>query len=372
MDFTLSVEEAMLKESIDCFMLDYASRRPASLAAPHGRDPTIWRSVIELGWLPAGFSEDVGGFGLGAVAEILIHEGIGRGLMVEPVLAATLAARVIALAAPEGRCAALLAPLFSGDRLIILAHDEPEARGDVQLVEAHAVRDSQGFRLSGRKAMIDSAPGADQLLISARIDGADLALFLVEASHLAGRMRVCRTIDGRAAAEIDLDGAVFSASALLAVGPQVANAINVAHDHAIVAAAADALGAMESALAITAEYLKTRHQFGVPISSFQALQHKLADMVVAIEQARSIILCGVAALSSGDSAERARGVSAAKVLVMTSARLVGAHAVQLHGGIGVTEEHLISHYFRRLTAFAIRFGGADYHLSRFVTSQDGL
>jgi alkylation response protein AidB-like acyl-CoA dehydrogenase len=193
----------------------------------------------------------------------------------------------------------------------------------------------------------------------------EVALFAVRSARLLSCMKPCRTIDGLRAADLRLDGFAVSADERLGDGADAREALAAVLDHGKIAMAAQALGAMEAALAMTADYLGTRKQFGVAIGTFQALQHKLADMVVAVELARSILLYGVAALAERDADQRARGVAAAMVRVIESADIVGTHAIQLHGGIGVTEEHLISHYFRKLAMLKLRMGGTDFNLARF-------
>jgi alkylation response protein AidB-like acyl-CoA dehydrogenase len=368
MDFRLSPEQKMLKDSAENFAKDYLGRQRAlSQSEPRGFSQDCWREIVELGWLAAGLPESAGGFGGTAIEAMLVHEAVGAGLIVEPLLPAELAARLIDLAGSDEQREALLPALLVGKNLITIAHFEDASRGDPGYIESKAMRTSEGWVLAGCKTLVPWASCADYLIISARFDGQDsIGLFVIPQERLAGRLKACETIDGLYAADVSLDGMqVYPADAL---GPQDRNleALIEVFDHAVILGCAEAVGIMDAVLALTAEYLNARRQFGAPIASFQALQHKLADMVIATELARSILLSGVAALSAEDPNQRRRVVSSAKVRITESARLVGGQGIQLHGAIGITEEYILSHYYRRLVTFASRFGGIDFHLERFA------
>lgn len=367
MDLNLSPEQRMLKDSVDAFARKYLlDQRKASLAAEIGFSQDVWAELVELGWLGVELPEAAGGFGGSPVDTIVIHEGIGLGLVVEPLLSAVMAARLIAAAGTERHRQSLLPPILAGERRAVLAHCEAAAGGDPDFIESVAMPAASGWVLHGRKALVVDAPSSDVVVLSTALaDSDDLALFTVETSRLAARMTPCGTIDSLRAADINLDGFAVSAAERLDGGPGARAALAAVLDHGKIAMAAQALGAMEAALAMTADYLGTRKQFGVAIGTFQALQHKIADMVVAVELARSVLLYGVAALAEQDLDTRARGVAAAAVRIIESAQVVGTHAIQLHGGIGVTEEHLISHYFRKLAMLKLRLGGTDFNLARF-------
>jgi alkylation response protein AidB-like acyl-CoA dehydrogenase len=366
MDLNLSAEQKLLKDSVDSYAREYlAGQRKASMAEQLGFSQDVWLELVELGWLGVELPEEAGGFGGSTVDTIVIHEGIGFGLIVEPLLSTVLAARLIAAAGTAAQQEALLPPILDGARRAVLAHFEAAAGGDPAFIETVAKATTGGWVLHGQKAMVVDAPSSDLLVLSAKLaDTGDLALFAVETSRLAACMTSCRTIDGLRAADLHLDGFAVSAAERLG-GADGRDALAAVLDHGKIALAAQALGAMEAALAMTADYLGTRKQFGVAIGTFQALQHKLADMVVAVELARSILLYGVAALAVDDPDQRARGVAAAMVRIIESAEVVGTHAIQLHGGIGVTEEHLISHYFRKLAMLKLRMGGMDFNLACF-------
>jgi len=367
MDLNLSAEEKLLKDSVDSYAREYlASRRKASMAEPMGFSLEVWAELVELGWLGVEIPEAAGGYGGSAVDSIVIHEGIGFGLIVEPLLSTVLAARLIAAAGTAARQGELLPPILAGGSRAVLAHYEAAAGGDPEFIETTAQASGGGWVLHGRKAMVLDAPSSDLVVLSAKLAGSgELALFAVATPRLAAGMTACGTIDGLRAADLFLDGLAVSAAERLDGGAGAGAALAAVLDHGKIAMAAQALGVMEAALAMTAEYLGTRKQFGVAIGTFQALQHKLADMVVAVELGRSILLYGVAALAEEDPDRRARGVSAAVVRMIESAEVIGTHAIQLHGGIGVTEEHMISHYFRKLAMLKLRMGGTDFNLARF-------
>jgi alkylation response protein AidB-like acyl-CoA dehydrogenase len=367
MDLNLSLEETMLKDSVDGFARDYLlGSRAASRASPEGFSRATWQSIVDLGFVGVGLPEAMGGYGGTSVDTMLIHEAIGAGLVVEPLLSTTLAARLIGLAGTQAQRDRVLPAILSGEQLAIVAHYENVGRGDPSYIETVATPDGEGWILRGHKDVVLNASSADHVIVSARLqDKDDIALFLVEGTRLRERLIPCETIDGMRAADIVLDGFRLDGAERMTGAPDTGAALIEAIDHATVANCAEALGAMDAALAITADYLNTRQQFGQPIGTFQALQHKLADMVIAIELARSILLYALATLSDADPKVRGRAVSAAKVRVIESADVVQTHAIQLHGGIGVTEEHVISHYFRKLAMTSRRFGSVDYHVARF-------
>ena len=372
MELGYTPEQRLLQDSVRRYMAteyDFGARQKA-LREPDGFSRARWMEFAELGWLAAGFSEAAGGFGGSAVETALVMEGAGAGLVVEPLLScAVLAGETLAGLGEAG--AERLSDLLAGERLFALAHQEAEAGGDLAYVAARAERSGNGYRLSGRKAVALGAPSADEVLVTARTAGGaedemGVSLFAVGRAELDGRLRSCRTLDDLGGADIALDGLELNADARLGGEGEGAPAVLRALDHAVVAACAEAVGAMDRSLTLTLEHLKTRRQFGTPLASFQALQHRVADMAIALEQARSAVLVGLAGLESGDSRERARASSAAKVRTAESASFIGAQAVQLHGGIGLTDEHVISHLFKKLTVFQGRFGGAEQHLERFT------
>jgi alkylation response protein AidB-like acyl-CoA dehydrogenase len=369
MDLTYSAEEQLLESSVKDFARDYLREsRARSLRSANGVDPDCWRSMVELGWLSADVAEECGGLGGSITDALLIHEGVGTALILEPLLTVSLGLRLMALVLPPDRTKSILEPYLSGEQLCAVAHEEPAARGDLTFVQTSVVDTGTAWRLQGHKCMVLGAPSADVLLVSARMGSAADApvnVFSVRRAQLGARLKICSTLDGQRSADLALDGLQLSHESRIGPSGCALPALVAAYDYAILEMCADALGAMESAIALTVDHLKTRKQFGTPLAGFQALQHKLADMVIAIEQARSIVLYGASGIESGDARTRARAVSAARVRVMESARTVSTHAVQIHGGVGVTEDHIISHYYRRLAAFCNRLGGVEWHLGRF-------
>jgi alkylation response protein AidB-like acyl-CoA dehydrogenase len=274
-------------------------------------------------------------------------------------MSATLLARL----EPAG---ARLEGLLSGAARPVLAHNEAAARGDLGWVATTARPDGDGFVLEGEKTAILGGPAASSYLVSCRIPGEpDVALFEVQPGAAGLQVQDFRTVDNRGATNLRLAGVRVGAQARIGTAAQAAAALGAALDHGLVAACAETCGAMQAALKITREYLNTRKQFGVPIGDFQALRHKLADMFIETEQARSIVLRAIAAQNGSDAAEATRLASAAKARVGKAGHFVGAQAIQLHGGIGVTEEYSIGQYYKRFVMFDLWMGSSASHLDRF-------
>lgn len=315
-----------------------------------------WRDFAEAGWLMLAVSPAHGGLGGDAYDEAVIAEELGRGLVRAPFVEIALtAAALLSVALPDR-----LPALAKGAAMPLLAHDEPGMRGEFARLETRAEHVDGAWRLSGRKSGLIGAPFADLFVVSA-LTATGPALF-----HLPPRdanLLPYTTIDDRAGGELHL---AESAAGLLAAGDVAAAALAAAIDHALVLECAEALGTMQAAFELTREYLLTRRQYGRLIGDFQVLRHRLADMFTAIEQSRSIVLRGCAALCGADAAARARVAAATRVFVAQSADFVAAQTVQLHGGIGMTEEYAAGHYFKRLTVFAARHGGAEAQLARFA------
>lgn len=348
--FLPSGEQEMLRDSV---------RRWVSQFDPRKAEPgdAAWRQFAEMGWLMAGLPEAAGGLGGDAYDAAIIAEELGRGLVRAAFVdVAVTAAQVLLALAPERTTA-----LLEGRQRVVLAHDELEARGDPAWVSTQAVRDTAGWRLSGGKTAILGASQASSVLVSARVEGAGITLFELAASSPA--LRAFTTIDDRPCAELLLRN-----EPAVAVGPigGAAAAIARALDHALIVESAEALGAMQRAFELTRDYLLTRRQFGRRIGDFQALQHRLADMFIELEQARSMILRALGALASVDAVSRSLYAAATKARVAQAGSFVTAQAIQLHGGIGVTEEYVVGHYFKRLLAFNQRHGSGAAHVERFA------
>lgn len=364
MDFNLTTEQQALRDSVRRFIKrDYTfDKRRAIMDSADGISADVWAAMAELGWLGAGLSEEAGGFGGSAVENALIAEELGRGLVVEPFVPAILAAQLLAALPDFDGRGELIEGLVMGTHKIVLAHGEADARGDPRRVETSAVRDGDDWILTGTKSMVVGAPSADRLMVSARTENG-ISLFLVEPDAQGLSSKVYRLVDNSRVADL----ALVKVPARLVGGEGGAlPAIEAAIDHATVVLCAEAVGAMEAALFMTRDYLKTRQQFGQTLNNFQALQHRMADMLVETELARSMVLQGLAALAQGDADARREGVSAAKAMINEAGLFVTRQSIQLHGGIGMTEEYAVGHYYRRMFVIAQMFGNTDTHLVRFI------
>lgn len=363
MDFIYSSEQEALRDSVRRFVereYDW-DRRFAVIRSDAGVDPAHWATYAELGWLGAGLSEDEGGFGGSAIENALIAEELGRGLVTEPFIAHVIATRMLVAIGSEAS-AAYVGTMVMGEARIVPALQETSGRGDWRIVETHA----HGGKLTGSKSLVEGAASAEQYLISAK-DGDRLGIYLVNADAAGISRTDYRTLDNRRVADLALANVDAT---LLASGPAAEAAIEQAIEHGLVALCGEALGAMDAALWATRDYLKVRKQFGTAIGNFQALQHRMADMLIEVEMTRSALYAALAVMADADANRRAAAVSAAKAQASTGGLFVGAQAIQLHGGIGVTEELSISHYYRRLFVIARQFGDADLHLARFAQARD--
>lgn len=360
MDFSFTEEQQMLQDSVRRYLgSDYTlEHRARILASDEGWSRQGWAALAELGLLALDVDEADGGIGAGPVGTMLVSQAIGAGLLVEPFhSSAVLATRVLSLLASGERRSRMLDALASGAAIAVLAHAEDGGWFEPRATTAEA--DGDGWRLRGRKARVYHAPMADWLLVTART-GDGLGVFVVEPGAQGVQLRPMRTVDGQRAADIELD-LLLPADARLGEGDASA-ALDEALDHALAALCADALGVLDRSLATTVQYTRDRVQFGTPIGRLQALQHRMADMYMLVEQARSMTYLATSACMQGDAGARRLAVSGAKAIVGQAARRVGQEAVQLHGGMGMTDELDISHCFRRLLAFELRMGTTDEHL----------
>ena len=367
MDFNYTEEQLALQDTLRRFIAkDYPFEQRRALAkSADGFDRQAWKTFADFGILALPFHEDFGGLNGNAVDTMLVMEMLGRGLALEPYVATVvLCGGLIRDAGTTAQKEELLPAIAGGELMLALAHFEPGARYEVDRVATTATASGSGWQLDGVKAVVLGAPSADKLIVSAR-DGKGLSLFLVDARAPGVTLRAYPTQDGARAADIRLSKVTVGADALIGTAGGALPAIERAIDYANAALCAEAVGIMSALNEVTLEYLKTRKQFGVPIGKFQALQHRMADMVIATEQARSMATLAAVRVDSRDAAERSRSVAAAKAYVTQSARLVGQQAVQLHGGMGVVDELNVAHYFKRLTMIGLTFGDADYHLGKF-------
>jgi len=370
MDFDLSEEQSLVADNLARLLKDRYGfeQRKAYKAGPLGFSEELWGQYAEMGLLGAAFSEEDGGYGGGAVERMLISEAFGRSLALEPYRASVVLAggAVKHAGSPEQR-AALLGSVATGELRLALAHAERAAGWNPLDVATSATKDGDGFLLNGEKGLVINGDSAQKLIVLARAAGGrrdrnGLGLFVVDAGAPGVSRRGYETQDGQRAAEIQF--ANVRAEDALGDPQGAAGAIEATLDEAIAALCAEAVGAMSEATEITTEYLKTRKQFGVPIGSFQALQHRASDMIVALEQARSMMYYATMMASETDAEVRSRAISAAKAQIGRSAKFIGQQATQLHGGIAMTYEYKLGHLFKRLTMIEISYGDADYHLQK--------
>ncbi len=374
MNFDLTDEQRLLQDNVDRLMAktyDFDNRRKFQ-SEPDGWSRDAWTQLAELGLLGLPFAEEDGGFGGGAVETMIVMEAFGRALALEPYFASVvLCGALLRHAAASELRAELIAALAEGGLILAFAHAEKQARYDLHNVAMTARREDEGFRLDGAKSLVLHGDSADKFLVSARLaggqrDAAGIGLFLVDGSAPGLARRAYRTQDGLRAAELNFANVLVPASALL--NESAAAAIDATIDEAIAALCAEAVGAMDEALKMTVDYLKTRAQFGVVLGSFQSLQHRAADMYAALEQARSMALYAAMSLDESDPATRRDAILAAKAQINESARFIGEQAVQLHGGIGMTMEYKLGHLFKRLTMIARTFADTDHCLDRLSQS----
>ena len=375
MDFTLSGEQELLREGLSKFLAaryDLESSRAAAKTGP-GWQPDIWRGFAEeLGILGATLPESVGGSGGGSAEAMVIAEELGRALAIEPFVDTVIVAGGLLSRAGGDAAASVLEEIAAGSAIVALAATEPGSGEHWEAIASSAVRDGDHWVLNGTKTVVVSAPLATHLLIVARtgqsVDSQAMSLFLTAfdaAAPPAGlTVHGYRTIDDRRAADLIFDDVRLPADALLQTDAWPSLAL--ARDEGAAAVCAEAVGAMRKVLADTVDYSKQRQQFGQPIGSFQVLQHRMVDMYMELEQAVSAAYLAVLNLDAEPDV-RARAVSAAKATVGRAARFIGQNAVQLHGGMGMTEELAIGHYFKRLTALQYEFGSTDYHRARYAT-----
>ncbi|MEM7633467.1 MAG: acyl-CoA dehydrogenase [Pseudomonadota bacterium] len=370
--FGQTEERTMLRDTLRRFLSDVYSdeQRNVSLATEHGMSREIWLQLAELGVVHALFAEHVGGLGGHGYDIATVFEEIGRAGVVEPLLEnAILAGGLIAdLGTDDQR--AVLDAVMSGGHQLAFAHGEPHSRYEMSRVSTAAKAVGQGIVLNGRKAVVSNGEAAQTLVVSARTAGEDdaedgISLFLIPADAPGLSTREYPKIDGGFACEIDLHDVKVPGEALLGRSGDAFPAIEARMSMAIAAVSAEALGAMETARQLTVDYLRTRTQFGRPIGKFQVLQHRMADMLIEIEQARSAVLNLAAALDKPRDV-RERNASATKNLIGRVGRLVAEECIQMHGGIGMTQEYSLAHFARRLVMVDHEFGDTDHHLERFI------
>ena len=375
MNFDLSEEQQLLADSLKRYLTNEYSieARAKIVASSAGWSETVWAAFAEMGLLGVPFAEEHGGFGGTAVDVMLVMEAIGEGLVVEPYwVNVGLVGRLIARGGSAEQQQRILPSLIQGKHRLAFAHTERTARYDLAHVGTRATRSGGGFTLEGEKRAVLHGAAADTLIVSARTAGSDtdpngISLFLVDRAASGLTVKDYRTIDELRAADVWLSGVNVPADAMLGGEGRALPLIEDAADYATALLCAEAVGAIRYANETTLEYIKNRRQFGVPIGSFQALQHRMVDMVISYEQARSMAYLACVKADTAPTAERRHAISAAKIKIADACRHVSQEAVQLHGGMA--EELKVSHTFRRLTMISQTFGDAEHHLERFAASE---
>ncbi|MGJ4998721.1 pimeloyl-CoA dehydrogenase small subunit [Bradyrhizobium sp. HKCCYLS3077] len=379
MDFDLTEEQRLLKDSIDGLLADAYDfdKRKLYMKEKGGWSQAIWSKLAEQGLLGLPFSEEDGGFGAGGVETMIVMEAMGRALVLEPYLATVvLSGGFLRHAGSAAQKAAHLPGIIDGSKTFAFAQLEKQSRYDLFDVATSAKKKGDGWVIDGEKFVVLNGENADTLIVTARTSGGQrdksgIGVFIVPADAKGVTRKGYPTQDGLYAADITFTGVEVGADAAIGDPANALPLIERVVDEARIALCAEAVGLMDESLKTTVEYIKTRKQFGVAIGSFQSLQHRASDMFVALEQARSMSMFATMAADFDDAKERATSIAAAKVQIGKSGKFVGQQSIQLHGGIGMTMEAKIGHYFKRLSMIELTFGDTDYHMRR-VSEAGGL
>ncbi|MBO6718244.1 MAG: acyl-CoA dehydrogenase family protein [Rhizobiaceae bacterium] len=374
MDFDFNEEQSMLRDSLDRLLADKYGfeKRNAIMAQPEGWSPDMWQAYAEMGLMALPFAEEDGGLGGTPVETMIVMESFGKALALEPYFpTVVLGGGLLRMAGSPEQRAEFLPQVAAGDLKLAFAHTERNARYDLNHVETSAEKDGGDWVLSGTKNVVLGGGDADYLLVTARTSGDardenGIGIFIVDAKAEGLSRRGYKTQDGQRAADLTLDKVKVAAERVIGDPGNGLPAIRRLADSAIAALCAEAIGVMGQLHALTLEYLKVRKQFGVPIGVFQVLQHDAVDMFVAMEQARSMALYATMMADSNDDEERGRAMNAAKAEIGRAGKLVGETAIQLHGGVGMTMEYAVGHYFKRMTMIDIAFGDHDHHLRQLA------
>jgi len=377
MDFDYTEEQLLLRDSLDRFLQKNYSfeQRRAIVQSREGMSATAWEGFASMGLHGIAIPEEFGGFGGNGVDVMLVMEAFGRALVVEPYLSSTImAGNTIALGGSDAQRTILLPRIADGSMKFAFGHGEPGTRYEANRVTTSARRENGMWVIDGAKSVMMHAGLADLLIISARTSGeADspdgISLFFVNPAETGVMGREYPTYDGMRAAEVTFDKVTISPESIIGVLDGGLALLEAVTDRAIAAVCAEAVGCMDALKDATLEYLKTRQQFGVPIGKFQALQHRLVDMLIQIEQSRSMAMLAAVKADAADASERRRCIAAAKELIGRAGRFVGQQAIQLHGGMGMTDELPVGHYVKRLAAIETLFGDGDLQLDRFAAAQ---
>jgi pimeloyl-CoA dehydrogenase small subunit len=379
MDFDLSEEQRLLKDSVEGLLndsYDFEQRKKNS-ASKKGWSDEAWKKFAEQGLLGLPFTEADGGFGAGAIETMIVMEAMGKSLVVEPYLATVvLGGGFLRHGGSDAQRQAHVPSIIDGSKTFAFAQLEKSSRYDLGDVSTTAKKKGSGYVINGEKFVVAGGDSADTFVVTARTKGgqrdrAGVGVFLVPANAKGVRAKGYPTQDGLRAANVTFEQVEVGADAVLGDAENGLPLVERVVDEARIALCSEAVGAMDESLKVTIEYLKTRQQFGQNIGKFQALQHRGSDMFVALEQARGITMYGTMAVTYDDAKERSTAIAATKVQVGRSLKYIGQQSIQLHGGVGMTMEYKIGHYFKRLTMIESSFGDADYHLRR-IAEQGGL
>ncbi len=374
MDFTFNEEQSLIQDQVDQFVqkeYDWETRQSLS-NSELGFGEDNWKKFAELGWLGISVSEDSGGFGGSAIESMLIMEAFGKGLVVEPFLETVImAGGLIDEHGSDQQKSSFLEPAIAGEMHLALAYAEPQSRFNLSDVVTEAKADGDNFIINGYKSVVMNGPSADQIIVSARTSGTQLdengiSLFIIDANVSGLDKTNYKTVDGRRASDVTFENVSVSKENLIGDQDKGFEILDSAIDKAILAISAEAVGAMEVLYKTTVEYTKTREQFGTAIGKFQVLQHRMVDMFMEYEQCKSLLY--MATMKHEEKAEDAKkAISGLKYQVGKAGKFIGQQAVQLHGGMGVTDELNVGHYFKRLTTVGTIFGNTDYHLKKYTS-----
>mgnify|MGYP001481839121 FL=1 len=376
MDFSFTEEQSLLQDSVQRFVqnsYEFETRQKL-IKTEEGFSRDNWSSFAELGWLALPFPEDSGGFGGTAVETMIMMEEFGKGLVVEPyVTTVIMTGSIIEAGGSIAHREGVLAEIMAGTKLGSVAYVEPQARFNLADVTTTATATDNGYIVSGFKGVVLGGPSADLLVVPARTSGEQrdsegITLFLIDADAEGISRRDYPTIDGGRASEITFEKVAVSSADVLGEVGEGLSLLEVGINNGILAVCAEAVGAMEVLYKTTVEYCKTREQFGQPIGKFQVLQHRMVDMFMEHEQAKSLLYMAAIRMSEDDELAAIKAISALKVQVGKGGRFVGQNAIQLHGGMGMTDELNVGHYFKRITAVETLFGNADFHLKKYSSA----
>jgi len=371
MDFSFTDEQSMLRDTVASYLADHYSfdQRRAMLAKEPGWSPQVWKAFAEeLGILGAPFSEELGGLGGGPVENMIVMEEFGKALVVEPYLGTVVIAGGFLKHSGHPHAEALIGRIIAGEAIFAFAYAEPQGRYNLADLKTTAKKDGGAYVLNGHKAVVIGAPYATHLIVTARTGGGQrdqqgVSVFIVEKGAAGVTTRDYPTVDGFRASEVTLENVKVGAEALIGPEGGALPLVEKVVDEALAATCAEACGVLSRLHQGTLEYTKQRKQFGQPISAFQVLQHRMVDMFIQVEQ--SISMTYMATIKLTDNKERARAAAAAKVQIGKACKFVGQNAIQLHGGMGMTDEMAIGHYFKRATMIESAFGSTDHHLARY-------